>query len=189
MDNGGRQTREAGRIAVRLMGAALAMGLAVSAHAAKAPAGALKAKAATKSVVSDWRGSAGFVIPGITTSLQTRVGMLKNRFPVYAGVDVDLMFAYFYTVVAPMASVTVLFPIKAMFTPTAGIAIGPSFDIGGGRYWYRGGEGSGIGLAFLVKPGALINIDKGIDVDVQLQLGTLGGYFMVLPQAGVRFQI
>jgi hypothetical protein len=188
---GERQTREAGRIAVRLMGAALAMGLAVSAHAAKAPAAAVKAKASTKPATSDWRMSSGFVVPGITGSIQTRVGMLKNRFPVYAGADLDLLFmggwGYSYLGLAPMASVTVLFPLKAMVTPTAGASMGPSFALGGSRYFGYGG--AGIGFAVFLRPGMLVNIDKGVDVDIQFRMGVMGGLFEVMPQAGVRFEI
>jgi hypothetical protein len=191
--NGGRQVNGSNLIALRLMGAFLAMGLAGNVHAAKAPSESMKTKVAKKSAASDWRISGGFVIPGLTGSVQTRVGMIKGRFPVYAGVDLDLLFmggwGYSYVGLTPMASAMMLIPLRAsIVTPTVGLAAGPSFSFGGYSFLGRGG-GTAIGLAVLVKAGCLIEVDKGIEVDVQLRLGAVGGMMMFIPQAGVRFAI
>lgn len=137
-------------------------------------------KTSAKMIAPDYRLTTGIVFPGFTGSIQTRVATIKNRFPLYAGADLDIAFLWLGIGFTPMASATMYFPLKSIVTPSVGASAGVSFITGAFGH---------VGLTFLVRPGMVVNIDKGIDVDFQLRMGAYASFFMASPQLGMRFAL
>lgn len=177
------RTKEVRRIAMHLVVAVGMLGMGVAANGAAA-SGSVKAKA--RRSTTDWRFSAGLTVPGIATSVQARVAKIKNRLPLYVGADLDVLFVGVYAyssgvALVPMGSVTMHIPTGGIATPTVGVAMGPSFLLG--SYF------SGVGFAAMFKPGVLIDIEDGMEVDAQLRVGGVGGFVLFMPQVGIRFKI
>lgn len=148
---------------------------AAQAHAAPSNSATAKVKR-TKAKAEDYF-SAGVSL-GLATSLHTRVATLKKRFPVYAGGDLDIIGIGLFGL-GPAASVAVHFPLKSIVTPTVGASVG---------FVYLTGVNI-LGITAAIKPGVLIEIDKGIDIDFQLRMGMYGGFFLPFPTFGMRFAI
>lgn len=180
------KTKEVRRIAMHWMVAVVMMGMGVAANGAAAAGSRMKAKAGRST--TDWRFSAGLTVPGMTTSVQARVAKIKNRLPLYVGADLDILFVGLYAyssgvALVPMGSVTMLIPTGGIATPTVGLAMGPSILLGGAF------RSSVLGFSAMFRPGVLIDLEDGMELDAQLRVGGVGGLVLFMPQVGIRFKI
>ncbi|MBY0369792.1 hypothetical protein K2X33_03835 [bacterium] len=156
----------------------------------------LKARASGKGADKTYV-SAGFFIPGVTGSIQTRV--YHKKVDIYAGGDLDVMFLGFAgwsaVTLMPTATVTLHIPTGGMATPTFGVGVGPAISFVSSDYAFAlagmgsRGDSTVMRLGLMLKAGVLLNIDKGMDIDVQMRIGTGGWMFSFYPQVGMRFAI
>lgn len=187
---------------LKLVLAVAVFGLGILANAAKAPASNLKAKVGRASK-SDMQAYAGLTFPGLTGTFHVKVG--SNRLPIYLGGDLDVLFVSYWAAsgvsIIPALSGALHIPTKSIVTPTIGLSVGPQFNLGGGagaaseyvgrfasRYTSDLPGFSRVNIAVMVKPGVLVNLEKGMDLHFDLRMG-YAGWFVFRPTLGMRFAI
>ncbi len=152
------------------------LALASTGQAASRPGSRLQAKHSGLSGISDWRIQAGVSIPGVNGSVMGRV--YNKKFPIYVGAELDVVFWFggLGMSVIPQASAMALIPTGGIATPTVGLSLGPSINLGG--------FGPSVGVAMLLKTGVLINLEKDMDLNLELRAGT-----DFLATVGMRFAL